>query len=55
MTMGAPHRWVTLCSAMASKMGFARTQRRHTWVPATAERVQGKHQPLQWNMGRVHR
>ena len=55
MTMGAPHRCVTLCSAMASKMAFARTQRRHTCVPATAESVQGKHQPLQWNIGSVHR
>ncbi len=55
MTMGAPHRWVTLWSAMASKIGLARTQRRHTCVPATADSVQGKHQPLQWNMGSVHR
>ncbi len=55
MTMGAPHRCVTLCSAIASNTGLARTWRRHTCVPATAEMVQGKHQPLQWNIGRVHR
>ena len=24
-------------------------------VPAVTAMVQGKHQPLQWNMGRVHR
>ncbi|MFT6749946.1 MAG: hypothetical protein ACJA2O_000120 [Candidatus Azotimanducaceae bacterium] len=27
----------------------------HTWVPATADKVQGKHQPLQWNIGSVHK
>ena len=31
------------------------TRRRHTLVPATAAMVQGKHQPLQWNMGSVHK
>ena len=33
----------------------ARTWRRHTWVPATTEIDHGKHQPLQWNIGSVHR
>src|SRR5918997_6946094 len=55
MTMGAPHRCVTPWSAMASYMGFARTARRQTWVPATIDKDHGKHQPLQWNMGSVHR
>ncbi len=55
MTIGAPHRCVTLCSAMASNTALARTQRRHTCVPATTDSVQGKHQPLQWNIGSVHR
>ena len=55
ITIGAPHRCVTLCSAMASYIALARTARRQTWVPATAEIVQGKHQPLQWNIGSVHR
>ena len=55
MTIGAPHRWVTPWSAMASYIAFARTQRRQTWVPATTPRVQGKHQPLQWNIGSVQR
>jgi hypothetical protein len=36
-----------LCAAMASKIGAARTARKHTWVPATIYSVQGKHQPLQ--------
>ena len=47
ITIGAPHRCVTLWVAMASKIGAARTARRHTCVPATIEIVQGKHQPLQ--------
>ena len=55
MTIGAPQRWVTPWSAMASYIAFARTQRRQTWVPAWTASVQGKHQPLQWNIGSVHR
>ena len=55
ITIGAPHRCVTLWLAMASKIGAARTARRHTCVPATTDSVQGKHQPLQWNIGSVHR
>ena len=55
ITIGAPQRCVTLCAAMASYMAGARTCRRHTWVPATTEMVHGKHQPLQWNIGSVHR
>ena len=55
MTMGAPDKCVTLCSTIASYIGRARTQRRQTCVPATAGRDQVKHQPLQWNMGSVHR
>ena len=55
ITIGAPHKCVTLWVAMASKIGAARTARRHTCVPATTDRVHGKHQPLQWNIGKVHR
>ena len=55
MTKGAPERCVTLWSAMASYIGFARTERRQTWVPATIDSDQGKHQPLQWNIGSVQR
>jgi hypothetical protein len=33
----------------------ASTLRRQTWVPALAAMVHGKHQPLQWNIGSVHR
>ena len=55
MTIGAPERCVTPWSAMASYIALARTHRRHTCVPAMTESDQGKHQPLQWNMGSVHR
>ena len=55
ITIGAPHRCVTLCSAIASYIAAARTWRRQTCVPATTEIVHGKHQPLQWNIGSVHR
>src|ERR671937_2650848 len=53
ITIGAPQRCVTLWRAIASYIAGARTWRRHTCVPPTTERVQGKHQPLQWNMGSV--
>src|SRR5262245_6941633 len=55
MTIGAPHRCVTPRSARASYIALARTWRRQTCVPATTEMDQGKHQPLQWNMGSVHK
>ena len=37
------------------QIGLARTARRQTCVPATTDIDQGKHQPLQWNIGNVHR
>ena len=40
---------------MALKMPPAVTLRRQMLVPARAAKVQGKHQPLQWNMGSVQR
>ncbi len=40
---------------MASKIAAASTRRRQTLVPAIAATVHGKHQPLQWNIGSVHR
>jgi len=54
-TVGAPHMWVTPCSTMSSKICFGSTARRQTCVPPIAVTDHGKHQPLQWNMGRVHR
>jgi len=35
-TTGAPHRWLTPCSAIAAKIGAGSTRRRQTCVPATA-------------------
>src|SRR6516165_7309690 len=55
ITIGAPHRCVTLCATMASYIAGARTARKQIWVPATTDRVQVKHQPLQWNIGSVQR
>src|SRR2546422_7248121 len=43
------------CSLISLKIGSTSTRRRHTLVPAFAAIVQGKHQPLQWNIGSVHR
>ncbi len=44
-----------LVLAIASYIAVARTARRQTCVPATIDTVHGKHQPLQWNIGSVHR
>ena len=55
MTTGAPQRWVTFSLAMRSNMVAARTCRKQTCTPPASTMDQGKHQPLQWNMGRVHR
>ena len=55
ITTGAPHRWVTLCSAMASNIAFGPHPAEAHMGAATPAMVQGKHQPLQWNIGSVHR
>jgi hypothetical protein len=55
ITIGAPHRCVTSCSAIASKIAAASTLRRQTWVPACKVTPQVNVQPLQWNIGRVQR
>ena len=55
MTIGAPQRWVIWWSASASQIALGLTQRSVTWVPAATEIDHGKHQPLQWNIGRVQR
>ena len=54
-TTGAPHSVVTLWRATASNTAAGSIRRRQTWRPATAVTAQVKHQPLQWNMGSVHR
>ena len=42
-------------SLSSRQITSARTSRRQTWVPATAASAQPVHQPLQWNIGSVHR
>ena len=54
-TVGAPHMCVTPCSTIIGKMSAGSTARRQTCVPPIAVTDHGKHQPLQWNSGNVHR
>ncbi len=54
-TTGAPHMWVTRCSAIDAKTRAGSTLRRQTWVAQAAVTAQVKVQPSQWNMGRVQR
>ncbi len=44
-----------LSDSRRSQIRAASTRRRQTCVPATAVTAHVKHQPLQWNMGRVQR
>src|SRR5690349_3388448 len=53
-TVGAPHRLVAPRSSMADQIASARTARRATWVAPAPVTAHGVHQPLQWNIGRVH-
>ena len=54
-TVGAPLRWVTPCSRISDQITSPRTSRRQTCVPPIAVTAHGVHQPLQWNIGSVHR
>lgn len=54
-SIGALQKCVTFSLRIRSRIGSTRTARRQTDVPATAARVQGKHQLLQWNIGKVQR
>ena len=47
--------WVTPAWSISRQMSSAWTARKQTWVPATAVSAQVVHQPLQWNIGSVHR
>src|SRR5829696_8036420 len=54
-TTGAAQKWETLCSAMVRSTSPGSTLARHTCRPPTAVTAQAKHQPLQWNIGKVQR
>ena len=53
--IGAPLKWDTLCLIKAFTINSPAGCLRHTCVPALSVTVQGKHQPLQWNIGSVHK
>ena len=54
-TVGAALKWVTPSSRSSCQIRSGSTLRRQTWVPPTAVTAQVMHQPLQWNIGKVHR
>ena len=54
-TTGAPAIRVTFSASMSRQASGPRTARMHTCVPDTAVSAQVVHQPLQWNIGSVHR
>src|SRR5579875_659352 len=54
-TTGAPHRWVTGYRSMRSRACSGSKDGWHTWVAPAAVTPQVIDQPLQWNIGSVHR
>src|SRR5262245_19394361 len=54
-TVGAAQKWVTDSSRSACQTLPGTTARRHTCTPPAAVTAQGKHQPLVWNIGSVHK
>ena len=54
-TVGAPLKFVTPWASICRKISGGSMPRRHTWRPPTAVSAHGMHQPLQWNIGSVHR
>src|SRR6185437_4777794 len=54
-TTGAPHRCVTGYRPARSSARSASNAGRHRWVAPTVVTPQVRDQPLQWNMGSVHR
>src|SRR5438874_11290585 len=54
-TVGPAHS-IVICSALiSSKIPAGSTRRRQTCLPPTAVIIQTNVQPLQWNIGSVHR
>src|SRR3712207_2549147 len=54
-TVGAPLKWVISPCSRRSQTRAGSTLGRQTLVPPTAASAQVKHQPLQWNIGKVQR
>ena len=54
-TVGAPHMWSMPSLSISDHIASPRTARRQTCVPAAAVTAQVVHQPLQWNIGSVHK
>ncbi len=54
-TVGAAQSRVTLSWAIRGKMRAGSTLGRQMCVPPTAVTIQTKVQPLQWNIGSVHK
>ena len=54
-TTGAPHRWLAAYRSIRSSARSASNDGRQMWVAPTAVTPQINDQPLQWNIGRVHR
>ena len=54
-TVGAPSRWVTPSARIRRHTSVGSTLGRQTWVAPAAVTAHGKHHPLQWNIGSVHR
>ena len=54
-TVGAALKWVIPSVRSSRQISAGSMARRQTWVPPAAVTAQVKHQPLQWNIGSVHR
>ena len=54
-TVGAAHRWVTPSDVSARQIGSASTFGRQTCLAPAAVTAHVYAQPLQWNIGSVHR
>ena len=54
-TVGAPHRWLTSPAASISHTLPASNRARQRCSPPIAVTAQVNAQPLQWNIGSVHR
>jgi hypothetical protein len=54
-TVGAAQQWVTDSDWISDQAAAGSGRARQTWVAPAAVTAHGKHHPLQWNIGSVHR